>query len=133
MKVLLDTSVCIGFLRRHAPTIERLLGYKTREVAIPAHAVTELEHGILLSLRRKQARQDVERLLAKYPVLTFDAAAARRAGGLMYELGRHGLTMKFFDLMIAAQAMEAGLTLATADADFEPLSGTRGLKLAKWV
>lgn len=133
MKVLLDTSVCIGFLRRHAPTIERLLGFKTREVAIPAHAVTELEHGILLSSRRKQARQDVERLLAKYPTLAFDAAAARRAGALMYELGRQGITMKFFDLMIAAQAMEAGLTLATADADFEPLSGTRGLKLAKWV
>lgn len=41
--------------------------------------------------------------------------------------------MKFFDLMIAAHAIETGLTLATADADFEPLSGARGLKIAKWM
>jgi len=131
MKVLLDTSVCIDFLRRHAPTVERLMAFKSRDALIPAHAVAELEHGIYLSQRRKQARQDLERLFAKYQVLPFETPAARRAGLLMYELGRQGLTMKYFDLMIAAQAMDAGITLATGDADFEPLSGARGLKLAK--
>ena len=50
----------------------------------------------------------------------------------MYTLTRQGRGMKHFDLMIAAQAIEAGFTLATADADFEPLAGARGLKITKW-
>ncbi len=133
MKALLDTSVCIGFLRRHGPTVERLMAFKSRDVFIPAHAVVELEHGVYLSQRRKQAREELERLFAKYRILPFEPAAARRAGRLMYELGRHGLTMKYFDLMIAAQALDSGATLATADADFECLSGARGLKLAMWA
>ena len=133
MKVLLDTSVCIDFLRRKASTIERLMAFKSRDILIPAHAVSELEHGVYLAQRRKEARQRTDALLEKYRVLPFETAGARRAGFLMYELGRHGLTMKYFDLMIAAQAIDAGLTLATADADFEALSGVRGLKLAKWV
>ena len=133
MRFLLDTSVCIGFLRRNAATVERMMGFKSRDLVIPAHVVVELEHGIFLALRRKEVRRDVDRLLAKYRVLPFDTASARRAGALTYELGRQGITMKFFDLMIAAHAIESGLTLATADADFEPLSGARGLKLAKWM
>jgi len=132
MKALLDTSVCIDFLRRHGPTVERLMAFKSREVMIPAHAVVEREHGVYLSQRRKQAREEVDRLFAKYRILPFETAAARRAGLLMYELTRQGLTMKYFDLMIAAQALESGTMLATADSDFEPLSGARGLKLAKW-
>ena len=43
MRVLLDRSVCIGFLRRHAPTYERLMAFKSRDASIPAHAVIELE------------------------------------------------------------------------------------------
>lgn len=109
------------------------MAYKSRDVQIPAHVVVELEHGVYLSQRRKQARQDVDSLLAKYRTLPFETLAARRAGLLMYDLGRQGLTMKYFDLMIAAQAMESGITLATGDADFEPLSGARGLKLVKWL
>ena len=108
------------------------MAFKSRDAMIPAHAVVELEHGVFLSQRRKQARQDLARLLAKYQVLPFATPAAQQAGLLMYELGRQGLTMKYFDLMIAAQAIDAGVVLATGDADFEPLSGARGLKLEKW-
>lgn len=132
MKVLLDTSVCVDYLRRNPATIERLFWFKIRDVMIPVHAVAELEHGIFLAFNRKAERERVAALMARYPVLPFGPGAARRAGNLMYTLGRQGLTMKHFDLLIAAQAIDAGLTLATADADFEPLSGARGLKVAKW-
>lgn len=132
MKVLLDTSVCVDYLRRNPSTIERLFAFKIRDVMIPVHAVTELEHGVLHAFNRKAERERVTALTARYPVLPFGPSAARRAGNLMYNLSRQGLTMKHFDLMIAAQAIDAGLTLVTADADFEPLSGARGLKLAKW-
>ena len=132
MKILLDTSVCIDYLRRKPSTIERLLGFKPRDVFIPVHAITELEHGIYLTANRKSERERVAALIGKYEVLNFNQSAAHRAGQLMYQLGRHSMTMKHFDLMIAAQAIDAALTLATADADFEPLSGARGLKVAKW-
>ena len=132
MKILLDTSVCIDYLRRKPATLEKLLAFKARDVLIPVHAVAELEHGIYLTFHRKAERDRVAALTGKYAVLPFDQSAAERAGQLMYTLGRQGRGMKHFDLMIAAQAIDAGLTLATADADFEPLSGARGLKIAKW-
>ena len=50
-----------------------------------------------------------------------------------YESGRQDFTMKYFDLMIAAQALDSDAMLATTDADFEPLSDARGLKLATWM
>ena len=132
MKILLDTSVCVHILRRQASFLERLMAFRSRDIAIPAHAVAELDHGVYLGQQRKESRRQVDLMLSRYRVLAFDASAAHRAGLLLYETGRHGLTMKFLDLMIAAHAIEAGLTLASADADFEPLSGTRGLKLDKW-
>ena len=133
MKILLDTSVCIHLLRRRASDLERVMAFRPRDVAIPAHAVTELDHGVYLGQYRKQARLQVDFLLSKYRVLAFDSAVARCAALLLYDTARQGLTMKFFDLMIAAHAIETGLTLATADSDFEALSGARGLRVPKWV
>lgn len=132
MKVLLDTSVCVHVLRRNAVMLERLMAWKARDLGVPAHAAAELEHGIHLAQLRKQSRRRVDELFGRYPVLPFDSAAARRAGLLLFDTGRAGISMKFFDLMIAAQAIASGLVLATADADFEPLAGSRGLKIAKW-
>lgn len=132
MKILLDTSVCIDYLRRKPATLEKLLAFKARDVLIPVHAVAELEHGIYLTFHRKAERERVAALTSRYTVVSFDQRAAVRAGHLLYLLGRQGRAMKHFDLLIAAQAIDAGVTLVTADADFEMLSGARGLKLVKW-
>ena len=35
MKILLDTSVCIDYLRRKPATLEKLLAFKARDVLIP--------------------------------------------------------------------------------------------------
>lgn len=84
MRVLLDTSVCIHLLRRRASVLERVMALQARDVAIPAHAVAELDHGVYLGQHRKEARLQVDTLLSKYRVLAFDSAAARRAGFLLY-------------------------------------------------
>ena len=106
---------------------------RARDVAIPAHAVAELDHGVYLGRHRKQAQQQVDTLLSRYRVLAFDSTAGRRAGLLLYQTTRQGLTMTLFDPMIAAHPIKSGLMLATADADFDPLSGARSLKIAKWM
>ena len=104
MRVLLDTSVGIGFLRRNAAMVERMVAFKSRDLVIPAHVVVELEHGIFLALRRKEVWRDVDRLLAKYRVLPFDTASARRAGALTYELARQGVSTVYCQLGTALRA-----------------------------
>ena len=64
MRLLLDTSVCIDFLRRHGPTVERLMAYKSRAAEKMASVLT------IDYLRREAAqgkRRDFERFLSLAP------------------------------------------------------------------
>lgn len=47
---------------------------------------------------------------------------ARRAGRLRYEFGRQGLTIGLPDLLIAATALEYGLTLITENRKHFPMA-----------
>ena len=123
--ILLDTDV-LSALRRSERDANLEAWFKMQresDLFLSVVTVGEIERGI----RRQQASNpEFARTLATWldsvttiygeRILTFDLAAARRWGQLSARIGSSSP-----DLMIAATALEHGLTVATRNiSDFEP-------------
>jgi len=120
--IILDTDVVSGMMRRRPD--RKLLDWFDRhdqeELAVTAMTIYELEIGIaqLDEGRRKQELGErLETMWSSHalrdPPLPFTDLAARRAAMLTASLARSGTPVGFFDVAIAAIALEHGGKLAT--------------------
>ena len=122
---LLDTDVLSALRRRERnPEIARWVGtQRTTDLYLSVVTVGEIERGIVRQQRRDTAFAQslglwLDRLLDWYGerVLPVDIATARRWGRLSADLGHDSA-----DLLIAATALEHGLTVVTRNVrHFEP-------------
>ena len=122
---LLDTDVLSALRRRERnPEIARWVGtQRTTDLYLSVVTVGEIERGIMRQQRRdtgfaRELAIWLDRLLAWYGerVLPVDIATARRWGRLSAALGHDSA-----DLLIAATALEHGLTVVTRNVrHFEP-------------
>lgn len=112
---LLDTCVCIRLLRGGgAPVERRIAAAAPGAIALSAISLAELVEG---------AGAGLDALLARLPVLAFDAAAARAFPAARAARGRH-------DRLIAAHALALDATLVTHNGrDFRAVPG---LRVADW-
>ena len=122
---LLDTDVLSALRRRerHSEAVRWMETQRTADLYISVVTVGEIERGI----SQQQPRDPpfagelalwLDRVLAWYSdrILLVDAATARRWGRLSATLGHDGA-----DLLIAATALEHGLTVVTRNVRyFEP-------------
>ena len=122
---LLDTDVLSALRRRERdPAVARWLeAQRTTDLYLSVVTVGEVERGIERQRRRDPAFAEalagwLDRVLAWYGdrVLGVDLPTARRWGQLSGALGHEGA-----DLLIAATALEHGLTVVTGNTrHFEP-------------
>jgi predicted nucleic acid-binding protein len=122
---LLDTDVLSALRRRDRnPIVVRWVeAQRTSDLHISVVTVGEVERGITQQRQRNPAFADelaawLDRVLSWYGdrVLLVDTATARRWGQLSANLGHNGA-----DLLIAATALENGLTVVTRNVrHFEP-------------
>jgi predicted nucleic acid-binding protein len=122
---LLDTDVLSALRRRERnPEIARWVGtQRTTDLYLSVVTVGEIERGIARQQRRDTAFAQslalwLDRMLDWYGerVLPVDIATARRWGRLSADIGHDSA-----DLLIAATALEHGLTVATRNVrHFEP-------------
>ena len=122
---LLDTDVLSALRRRerNPETVRWVEAQRTSDVYISVVTVGEIERGITQQQQRNPsfARELsfwLDRVLAWYSdqILPIDAPTARRWGQLSATLGHDGA-----DLLIAATALEHGLTVITRNIrHFEP-------------
>ena len=122
---LLDTDVLSALRRRERnPEIARWVGtQRTTDLYLSVVTVGEIERGIMRQQRRdtgfaRELAIWLDRLLDWYGkrVLPVDTATARRWGRLSATLGQDSA-----DLLIAATALEHGLTVVTRNVrHFEP-------------
>ena len=122
---LLDTDVLSALRRRERnPEIARWVGtQRTTDLYLSVVTVGEIERGIMRQQRRdtgfaRELAIWLDRLLDWYGkrVLPVDVATARRWGRLSATLGQDSA-----DLLIAATALEHGLTVVTRNVrHFEP-------------
>ncbi len=114
---LLDTDVLSALRRRERhPEVARWVGtQRTTDLYLSVVTVGEIERGIMRQQRRDTAFAQslalwLDRMLDWYGerVLPVDVATARRWGRLSATLGHNSA-----DLLIAATALEHGLTVVT--------------------
>lgn len=136
LKYLLDTNVVSEPLRPEpAPGILRGISKHEGEMAIPSVVWHELQFGCvrLPKSRRRTAiehyLQDV--LLASFPILNYDRAAAEWHALERARLSAAGKKPPFIDGQIAAIARVNELVLVTSNrADF---AGFKGLRVTNWA
>ena len=118
MKLMLDTSVLIGYLNDQPQIVTRLIAYKSREVCFSSIVLMEALATVHLSQQRRANRGNVVAAARKYAVASFDAKAADRAAALFAKHDIKGDRSPVFDGLIAAHAQSLDVPLAYIDGDF---------------
>lgn len=115
MRYLLDTSTCVQILRAHEPTLRRFAALGPDDVAISAVTVAELRYGELKGRTPSRARARLSAFLGALQVLPFDADAAERHARTRLTLAKARTPIGERDLIIAATALAASLTVVTGN------------------
>jgi tRNA(fMet)-specific endonuclease VapC len=128
---LLDTDICIDYLRGSNPVVrDRLLACSPNDVCLCSVVKGELLFGAHNS---QQVAANLRRLRAffePFQSVYFDDRAAENYGSLRSHLRREGSEIGSNDLMIAAIAVALKLTLVTHNrSEFERVPG---LRLEEW-
>ena len=107
--------------------------YAEDDFAISAITASELLHGVHRATNPAQRRRReafVEGLLARLPIISFDAVAARIHARLSAELAADGTAVGSHDLIIAATALTKGYIVTTRDERSFPR--IPGLSYLRW-
>ncbi|MEN9894539.1 MAG: hypothetical protein RIR97_391 [Pseudomonadota bacterium] len=128
MTYLLDSNVVIAVLKGNRGVIEKLESLAVRDVAISALVVHELYYGAYKSQRRTDNLAVLDRL--QFQVLDFDREDAVCAGQIRADLALMGKPIGAYDVLIAGQALNRGMTLVTRN--IGEFSRVDGLTLENW-
>jgi tRNA(fMet)-specific endonuclease VapC len=114
VKYLLDTNTCIEYLRgRNARVVDRLDGKGPAEVCLCSVVVAELRFGALRSRDPVRNEELLDVFVKEFDSLPFDDDAARHYAQIRQDLASRGQLIGPNDLLIAAIARNAGLTIVT--------------------
>jgi predicted nucleic acid-binding protein len=127
MIVLLDTTVLIDVLRGRQNR-RALLAKLVEEGHTLATAAINL--GEVYAGMRLEEETKTEAFLSSLECYSMTVAIARRAGGLKSAWARKGRTLTLADMIVAATALEHGLTLMTDNRRDFPLSELKFYPLA---
>jgi len=131
MRYLLDTNiVSVWAGGRSVRLAQRLLQTPPADLCISALVQHELLYGFALTPGTK-AESRTLRLLDLLPILPFGVAEARRSALIRSQLARRGAPVGPYDLLIAATAIENGLTLVTHN--FREFMRVDGLAAEDWL
>ena len=130
-KYLLDTSILSELVRRPRGRVaHRLAREGEHSVCTSVVVAAELRFGALKSGSTALARQ-VDKVLSAMTVLPLDEPADEEYARLRRDLEMRGRSIGPNDLLIAAHALAAGLTVVTAnDREF---SRVAGLRVDNWL
>ena len=133
MQFLLDTNICIHAIKGHPNVLAHLQVAGFDACAISSIVLAELSYGIAKSASPYKDRNAVvlREFISLFQILPWAAEAAWAHGPMRQCLAAAGTPIGEFDLLIAAQAVAAGLVVVTNNTrEFERIEG---LKLENWV
>ena len=130
MKFLLDTDSVSYALRGEGRVAEEIRGHLPSELRLSAITLAELRFGAERRGSRRLHRL-IDAFVGDVAVVPFDEAAADRFGKVATVLVSKGTPIGALDAMIAAHALQLGLTLVTHN--LKHFRRVRGLELVDWV
>ncbi len=131
MTYLLDTDICIDYLRGSNPVVrDRLLACSPADLCLSSVVKAELLFGAHNSQQVAANLRRLNDFFEPFQSVSFDDGAAEVYGSLRSHLRREGLEIGSNDLMIASTAVALGLTLVTRNrGEFDRVPG---LRVTEW-
>ena len=132
MTYMLDTNMCIYFIRRRSPQVlEHFQRHTIGEIGISTVTLAELHYGAAKSQFSERNRQALEAFTLPLEIAPFDAAAAAAYGPVRAALERQGTPIGAMDMLIAAHALSLRLTLVTNNT--REFARVQGLSVENWT
>jgi tRNA(fMet)-specific endonuclease VapC len=130
MKYLLDSNICIHFLRGKYNIIEKLNEVGIDNCAISEITLAELVFGAEKSDNPKKNHKLIEKFIGQLSILPiFDAI--QTYGKEKARLQSEGKMISDFDLLIGCTSIENDLIMVTEN--IKELDRIKGIKIENWV
>ncbi len=131
MTYLLDTNVCIDYLRGRAIEVRmRLESVLPDDIVLCSIVKAELFHGAMKSANPSISLANQQPFISQFISLPFDDSAAEQYGILRARLEKQGLLIGPNDLLIASIAIANNVTLVTHNTG--EFSRVPGLQMEDW-
>jgi len=119
MAYLIDSDWVIDYLDQRPEALELFTSFGNEGVYVSIVTYMEVFQGTLREADATRARDTLNRFLDSAPLLPFSQNVAERCARIREAVrgGRVRTNRRAFDLMIAATAIEHGLTLVTRNVD----------------
>lgn len=131
-RYLLDTNVISHIMQgRDSKLLTRLSKLQVGQAAISSVTLAEIEYGIQRRSQSAKLRYALHQVLVHMDVMAWDAKAAICHGELCHSLETQDINLSDFDMMIAAHAVAAKVTLVSRDKAFTHIPKQR-LKVEIW-
>ena len=131
-RYLLDTHVVSHIMQgRDAALLARLTQVPVSQVAMSSITLAELEYGLHRKGQPPRLRQALTEVLLRMDVMPWNEKVATCYGELCSTLATRGISLSDFDMMIAAHAVAADITLVSRDKAFAQVPAER-LSLEIW-
>ena len=131
-RYLLDSNVLIAAIKGEpAALLNRLAGLAPERLCLSAVVLAELFTGAEKSRDAERRRADLDELTQGMEVLPFDTGDASAYGRLRAILETKGEGIGPLDMLIAAQAVNRGLVMVTAN--LKEFRRVPGLKCENWL
>lgn len=130
MKYLLDTDICIYWLKGKSIVRTKVEQVGWSDIAICVITVTELYFGAYNSNKIEQNLKTAENFIQSITVLPLNNDTLRKFGQLKAQLRKVGTPVADFDLLIASVAISKNLILVTNNT--RHYQRITGLNLENW-
>jgi len=131
LRYLLDTNILSDLVHRpHGTVATRITAAGEETVCTNIIVAAELRFGAAKSGSRKLTNR-VDLILSAVEILALEAPADHHYGKLRQHLARHGTSIGPNDMLIAAHALSAGLSVVTANTG--EFSRVAGLNVENWL
>jgi tRNA(fMet)-specific endonuclease VapC len=126
-RLLLDTNHLSAAIEDRHPLLQRLKEAHRvgNRIGICVPVLCELEAGITVMRRPREARENLKDLLRFVRLWPIEPRIATFYGELFGELRRGGRVLSQVDMLLASMARADGLTLLSADEDFSAVAKLR--------
>ncbi|MBI4859608.1 MAG: type II toxin-antitoxin system VapC family toxin [Candidatus Riflebacteria bacterium] len=122
MKLVLDTSIYIGFAAAE-PEVVEFLATRGEQLFLPSIVLGELHFGFLKGRRQEFNQKKLGQFIAclDVKIVRVDEDVARKYGLIYLSLQKKGTPLPIDDVWIGACCMATGGTLLTKDRHFEEI------------